>query len=189
MFQARLRLWNHSVENQISKCDELLKKLNLIECADTLVGNDQFRKTISGGQKKRVSIGVELISDPSILVFDEPTSGLDSHNALIICNILGKLASGERKLIITTIHQPSSPMFQNMDRLYLLNQGSCIYNGPAKDIVSYMERLKIKVDYRMNPADFFMLEISEMKKQQGYNTPLNSLNYLQLSHHQDPPSK
>jgi ABC-type multidrug transport system ATPase subunit len=70
----------------------LLKKLNLIECADAFVGSDQFKKGISGGQKKRVAIGVELISNPHILIFDEPTSGLDSHNALVIMRLLGKLA-------------------------------------------------------------------------------------------------
>ena len=149
-----------------------------MECADTLIGNDQFKKTISGGQKKRVSIGVELISDPQILVFDEPTSGLDSHNSLIIATILARLAKQEGKMIITTIHQPSTLIFQRMDKLLLLNQGSLIYYGQAKDIVSYMEQLTITVDYRMNPADFFMLEISEMKRLQGYKTKLNPQNYL-----------
>lgn len=56
------------------------------------MGNNQFKKSISGGQKKRVAIGVELLSNPRILVFDEPTSGLDSHNALKITRLLGKLA-------------------------------------------------------------------------------------------------
>ena len=121
-----------------------------------LVGNSQFKKSISGGQKKRVSIGVELISNPHVLIFDEPTSGLDSHNALIIIKLLSKLAKEESKLIIATIHQPSTLMFQNMDRLYLLKRGECIYDGLARNIVGYMQSLEIQVDYRMNPADFFM---------------------------------
>jgi ABC-type multidrug transport system ATPase subunit len=70
----------------------MLQKLNLIDCAETLVGNSQFKKCISGGQKKRVAIGVELLSNPHILIFDEPTSGLDSHNALNIVRLLSKLA-------------------------------------------------------------------------------------------------
>jgi len=80
-----------------------------------------------------------LISDPQILIFDEPTSGLDSHNALILTQLLSQLAKSEGKLIIATIHQPSTLIFQNMDKLYLLKRGQCVYNGPADKIVSYME--------------------------------------------------
>jgi len=70
-------------------------------------------------------------------------------------------------------------MFQTMDKLYLLKSGQCIYNGPAKDIVKYMEELSIVVDYRMNPADFVMLEISTLKECQGYESPLNPYHYEQ----------
>ncbi len=100
-----------------------MKKLNLYECRDNLIGGGQFKKCISGGQKKRVAIGVELISNPSILIFDEPTSGLDSNNALRIMKLLQSLAKNEKKIIIATLHQPSTLMFQNMDLLYLLNKG------------------------------------------------------------------
>ena len=148
-------------------------KLNLFECKDVLIGNNQFKKCISGGQKKRVAIGVELLSNPKILVFDEPTSGLDSHNALNITRLLSKLAREEKKLIIATIHQPSTLIFQEMDQLYLLKAGECIYTGKANKIVSYMESLGINVNYKMNPADFFMLEVSSLKEQTGYRTFLN----------------
>ena len=70
-----------------------MQRLNLVECQNVLVGNSQFKKSISGGQKKRVAIGMELLSDPKILVLDEPTSGLDSHNALKVVKILTTLAS------------------------------------------------------------------------------------------------
>ncbi len=70
----------------------------------------QFRKSISGGQRKRVAIGVELLADPSCLVLDEPTSGLDSNNSTKIIRILKSLAKDGR-VIIATIHQPSSLMF------------------------------------------------------------------------------
>lgn len=83
-----------------------------MECAEALVGNSQFKKSISGGQKKRVAIGVELLCNPRILVFDEPTSGLDSHNALNITRLLGRLARLEQKLIMATIHQPSTLIFR-----------------------------------------------------------------------------
>lgn len=88
LFQAKLKLWYLSKSDQEIKCLNLIKKLNLTECADTIIGNGQFKKSISGGQKKRVSIGIELLSDPQILIFDEPTSGLDSHNALILTKLI-----------------------------------------------------------------------------------------------------
>lgn len=140
-----------------------MKMMNLTDCQDALVGNGQFKKSISGGQKKRVAIGVELLSDPSILIFDEPTSGLDSHNALSIINLLKRLAREQHKMIITTLHQPSSLMFQNLDLLYLVKGGECVYNGKAEKIVDYMTKIGITINYRMNPADFFMMELSQAK--------------------------
>lgn len=172
MFQAKLKLWQHSEEQLEKDCFRIMKAMNLLDCQDSLIGNGQFKKCISGGQKKRVAIGVELLSDPRILVFDEPTSGLDSHNALAIINLLKKLAVEEQKLIITTIHQPSSLIFKSLDILYLMKEGRCIYNGSASRIIEYMEKIGITINYRMNPADFFMLEMSSIKQKDGYKTPL-----------------
>lgn len=78
--------------------------------------------------------------------------------------ILRKLAQEDNKIIISTIHQPSSRMFHEMDKLFLLNLGSTVYFGPSDFIVPYMEGIGVKIDYRMNPADFFMLEISQLKR-------------------------
>jgi len=85
------------------------------------------KKSISGGQKKRVAIGIELISNPVCLILDEPTSGLDSSNSLKIIKFLYKLAKEQNKLIIATIHQPSTLMFQNFDKLMILHKGRQIY--------------------------------------------------------------
>jgi ABC-type multidrug transport system ATPase subunit len=163
LFHAKLKLWSLTEEQIENRCRRIMKTMNLMDCENTLVGNGQFKKSISGGQKKRLAIGVELLSDPQILIFDEPTSGLDSHNALIIVNLLKKLAKEQHKVIIATLHQPSSLMFQNLDLLYLIKDGGCVYNGRANQIIDYMGRLGININYRMNPADFFMLEMSKMK--------------------------
>lgn len=137
----------------------------------------QFSKTISGGQRKRLSVALELISDPQCIVLDEPTSGLDSYNALNLIKIFKKLCAKQGKIIIATIHQPSSMMFHEMDKLLLLHQGTSIYFGSADKIVPYMKYLQINVDERMNPADFFMLEISKYKGQKySYTSPMNSEN-------------
>ena len=71
--------------------------------------------------------------------------------------VLAGLAKNDGKIIIATIHQPSSLMFQKMDKLYLIKNGECLYNGLAKEIVPYMEELNIRINYNMNPTDFFML--------------------------------
>lgn len=105
-FSARLKL-NISRDKQDEKVSKLIRDLGLEKCQDTLIGN-VLRKTISGGERKRTSIGVELITDPSVILLDEPTSGLDSFMAKTICKLLQGLAHEKGKTIISTIHQPSS---------------------------------------------------------------------------------
>lgn len=97
------------------------------------------------------------------MILDEPTSGLDSTNSLKIISILSKLAKDEGKLIISTIHQPSTLMFQNFDKLLVMRKGTQVYFGQANKLVNYMSSLNIKIDERMNPTDFLMLEISNYK--------------------------
>ncbi len=89
-FAARLRLKISEAEQDI-KVESLIKDLGLDKCADTIVGS-VLKKTISGGERKRTAIGVELITDPSVILLDEPTSGLDSFMAQTICRLLQKLA-------------------------------------------------------------------------------------------------
>jgi ABC-type multidrug transport system ATPase subunit len=95
---------------------------------------------MSGGEKKRTSIGVELVTNPSILFLDEPTSGLDSFNAQKIVKLLNKQAK-LGKTIIATIHQPNSETFQSFDRLLLLMEGHTIYQGNSDESVSYFEQI------------------------------------------------
>lgn len=83
--------------------DNLIYDLGLEKCQDTLIGGGG-RKTISGGERKRCAIGVELITNPSVILLDEPTSGLDSFMAKTICKLLQKLAHQHGKTIISTIH-------------------------------------------------------------------------------------
>lgn len=89
-FAARLKL-NVSIEEQDKRIAELIHKLGLDKCQNTIVGN-ALQKTISGGERKRTAIGVELITDPSVILLDEPTSGLDSFMAKSVCKLLQDLA-------------------------------------------------------------------------------------------------
>lgn len=117
---------------------------------------------MSGGEKKRTSIGVELVTNPSILFLDEPTSGLDSFNAQKIVRLLNYQAK-LGKTIIATIHQPNSETFQSFDRLLLLMEGHTIYQGKANESVPYFKQIGYKCPDYCNPADYFLREFSTPK--------------------------
>jgi len=116
-----------------------LESLGLLKCRKTLIGSQQI-KGLSGGERKRTAIGVELITNPSIIFLDEPTSGLDSFTA----NKIVKLLVDQAKLgktVIATIHQPSSSTFALFDRLLLLMDGYTIYQGPANQATDHFAKL------------------------------------------------
>mmetsp|Transcript_19242 Transcript_19242/g.58081 ORF Transcript_19242/g.58081 Transcript_19242/m.58081 type:complete len:689 (-) Transcript_19242:421-2487(-) len=133
--------------------EELLAKLGLGKAADTIVGDAKVRG-ISGGEKKRLSIGCELIASPNLVFADEPTSGLDSFQAQRVMQTLKDLA-GEGKTVVASIHQPRSSIFEMFDDLLLLSEGQEVYCGPAADAATYFERLGHKCPPNYNPAEFF----------------------------------
>jgi ABC-type multidrug transport system ATPase subunit len=128
-FAARLKL-NIPIVEQDQRITNLIHRLGLDKCQNTVIGND-LQKTISGGERKRTSIGVELITDPSVILLEEPTSGLDSFMAKSVCKLLQDLAHNEGKTIIATIHQPPSQAFMYFDRLLLMCDGYTVYQGLA----------------------------------------------------------
>ncbi|KAL3827311.1 hypothetical protein ACHAXA_005057 [Cyclostephanos tholiformis] len=111
---------------KVEEVNRTIRRLRLNKCADTPIN------MISGGEKKRVNIGSELLTDPSIILLDEPTSGLDSTSAVGLMNILHELARIEGKTIITSIHQPSSAVFFAFDKLMLLSDGHVVYFGTPR---------------------------------------------------------
>ena len=112
-------------------------------------------KGISGGERKRTSIGVELITDPSLIFLDEPTTGLDSFTATSVMETLRDL-SRQGRTIVQTIHQPNSDIYEMFDRLMLLAKGKVIYFNEAKYAVDYFSRIDYKCPELSNPADYFM---------------------------------
>ena len=126
-FAARLKL-RISEEEQDKRVNKLIQDLGLSHVADSMVGS-ALKKVISGGERKRTAIGVELITDPRVILLDEPTSGLDSFTAVRICKILKKLAREQGKTICATIHQPSSQAFAFFDRIILMCDGHIVYQG------------------------------------------------------------
>ena len=136
------------------KVNALMVDLKLKKIEDSIIGNAAI-KGISGGEKKRVCIGIELISEPQILILDEPTSGLDSFTADLVIDLL-KSQAKKGKTIVLTIHQPSSSIYKAFDRLLLLVEGNVIYQGKTKDSVKYFASIGFECPDSTNPPDYYM---------------------------------
>ena len=153
---------------QVTKSDRMLLVNNMIEelgltaCADSLIGG-HITRGISGGEKKRTSIGVELIFNPSVLFLDEPTTGLDSFTALQIIQLLEKLTTEKNSTIIATIHQPSSQIFNSFDRLLLLSRGASVYMGRANGATEFFHNIGFPLSPNYNPSDHYMKVLSGEK--------------------------
>ncbi|KAG4078026.1 hypothetical protein HA402_002077 [Bradysia odoriphaga] len=137
---------------QKCKCDAILNQLDLLNFGDTLT------KHLSGGERKRLSIAVELVSDPSILFLDEPTTGLDSSAAYKIVTFLSELAKSG-KSVICSIHAPSALMLRRFDHVYAIAEGRCIYQGANGNVVPFLAELNMSCPESFNPADY-LIEIA-----------------------------
>eukprot|EP00658_Telonema_sp_P-2_P025672 TRINITY_DN20337_c0_g1_i3.p1 TRINITY_DN20337_c0_g1~~TRINITY_DN20337_c0_g1_i3.p1 ORF type:complete len:624 (+),score=168.26 TRINITY_DN20337_c0_g1_i3:200-2071(+) len=165
-FMARLRIGGPNVtsDDRHRKIDEVLDALGIQECADTSVGTVED-KGISGGQRKRLSIAMELLDDPSVLVLDEPTSGLDSKAAGDVVKILEQLAVGTAltggRLVLATIHQPSWALLERFHNLLLVQKGHMVYDGSVEEFPVYFEANSCLMPKNANPADHVMEVIQE----------------------------
>eukprot|EP00179_Madagascaria_erythrocladioides_P005209 CAMPEP_0198312416 /NCGR_PEP_ID=MMETSP1450-20131203/3790_1 /TAXON_ID=753684 ORGANISM="Madagascaria erythrocladiodes, Strain CCMP3234" /NCGR_SAMPLE_ID=MMETSP1450 /ASSEMBLY_ACC=CAM_ASM_001115 /LENGTH=678 /DNA_ID=CAMNT_0044015361 /DNA_START=101 /DNA_END=2137 /DNA_ORIENTATION=+ len=181
-FSAFLRLpVSMSSEKKMEKVQATIQELGLSKVRDSYIGNELVRG-VSGGERKRVNVGTELVADPSLLFLDEPTTGLDSFNALNVMYTLRKLASAGRT-VVTTIHQPRSNIFTLFDKLLLLSEGRVMYFGNAKDAVDYFSRLSFACPSQFNPADYFidMLSVDPRTKEQEVRSK-NRIAYLAEKH-------
>mmetsp|Transcript_6714 Transcript_6714/g.7707 ORF Transcript_6714/g.7707 Transcript_6714/m.7707 type:complete len:633 (+) Transcript_6714:74-1972(+) len=159
IYAARLRLPSKMEEEQKTKIvEKLIKDLHLGKCADTPVGNESIRG-ISGGEKKRTSIGLELIVNPAIILVDEPTSGLDSKMAEDIIVMLGEIAHKKGRMVLCTIHQPSWKVYEKFDKLTLLNHGHIVYHGVGSKVIDFFSSLGFDVPSFENPMDFYFREL------------------------------
>ncbi|KAL7442057.1 hypothetical protein ACHAXM_011284 [Skeletonema potamos] len=150
-YTAFLRLPSSLPKAQkVAEVDRIIKQLRLAKCADTPIF------MVSGGERKRVNIGSELLTDPAIILLDEPTSGLDSTSAVALMRILESLAREEGKTIITSIHQPSSAVFFGFDKLMLLADGNVVYFGTPKDSLEHVKKLGLECPAGYNAADHHM---------------------------------
>lgn len=134
-FAAKLKLPGTEAQ-KIARVNELILELKLSKCQHTQIGGPLV-KGVSGGERKRTSIGVELITDPSLIFLDEPTTGLDSFTATSVMETLRELALKDGRTVISTIHQPNSDIYEMFDRLMLLARGKIIYLNEARLAVDY----------------------------------------------------
>lgn len=154
-FSARLRLPRSIKDEDLDLLtDRMLMELGLSKCADTLVGG-ALLKGLSGGERKRTSVGVELVTRPALVFLDEPTSGLDSFNAVQLCQLLGMVAKAGSSVLFT-IHQPSSEIFNAFDRLILLNSGRVMFQGLVTDVPTFFSSRGFPSPPNYNPADWIM---------------------------------
>ncbi|NWU97191.1 ABCG2 protein, partial [Upupa epops] len=154
-FSAALRLPKSvKEEEKKERVNQILKELGLSKVADSKVGT-QFIRGVSGGERKRTSIGMEIITDPAILFLDEPTTGLDASTANAVLLLLKRMAK-QGRTIIFSIHQPRYSIFRLFDNMTLLAAGRVLYHGPAQQAIDYFQSIGYRCEPYNNPADFFL---------------------------------
>ncbi|XP_040887579.1 broad substrate specificity ATP-binding cassette transporter ABCG2-like [Toxotes jaculatrix] len=154
-FSAALRLPSTiSQEEKEQKVNRLIQELGLSRVADSRVGT-QLIRGISGGERKRTNIGMELIIDPPVLFLDEPTTGLDASTANSVLLLLKRMANNGRTIILS-IHQPRYSIYRLFDSLTLLVTGKQVYHGPAQSALEYFSDIGYTCEPHNNPADFFL---------------------------------
>ena len=153
-FAAKLKLPG-PLEGKLKRVADLIEKLKLKKCENTRIGGPLV-KGVSGGERKRTSIGVELITDPNLIFLDEPTTGLDSWTATQVIQMLKRLAHVEGKTVISTIHQPNTETFDEFDQLLLIARGKVIFHNDSKLSVEYFKSIEFSCPNDSNPADYFM---------------------------------
>lgn len=152
LYAAELRLPPPTtLDERRQVVEDVILELGLKECADTRIGNS-IRKGCSGGEKRRTSLGVQMLANPSVLFLDEVTTGLDATSAFQLIRTLKTLARKGRTIIIT-VHQPRSEIWGLFDRLLLLTGGSPVYSGSVEKCIPYFEDLGYTLSPFVNPAE------------------------------------
>merc|ERR1712232_101552 len=151
MYTALLRLPSSlSREDKNKEVQRVISLLRLKKVTDSPI------MMLSGGERKRVNIGTELLTDPIVLLLDEPTSGLDSTSAVSLMKVLRVLAQDHGKTVVTTIHQPSSAVFHSFDKLIMLSEGCVVYFGSPTASLDYLKNLDLACPDGYNAADHWM---------------------------------
>ncbi|XP_041985675.1 ATP-binding cassette sub-family G member 4-like [Aricia agestis] len=151
-FAAALKLPHLTTMERHRKIIDILIDLNIYQSQRTLIGK------LSGGEKRRLAVSLELLSDPALMFIDEPTTGLDSCAATSLLEVLCKLAKGGRT-IVATIQQPSAMLLEKFDSIYCLANGKTLYDGPRENLIPAFNYADLCCPAYYNPADF-LIEIA-----------------------------
>ncbi|KAK9999313.1 hypothetical protein SO802_018916 [Lithocarpus litseifolius] len=162
MFGAKFRLKEMDAKERELRVESLMQELGLLHVADSFVGDEENRG-ISGGERKRVSIGVDMIHDPPILLLDEPTSGLDSKSALQVIELLSSIAKGKERTLVFSIHQPSYRILQYISNFLILSHGSVVHNGSLESLEGIINELGYQIPMQLNALEFAMEIISTLE--------------------------
>ncbi|KAI3984064.1 hypothetical protein MKX01_035191 [Papaver californicum] len=164
MFSAELRLTLPPSQLN-SRIKALIEELGLSHVAKTRVGDDRLRG-VSGGERRRVSIGVDVIHDPRVLILDEPTSGLDSTSALQIMDMLKIMAETRGRTVILTIHQPGFRIVNLFNSLLLLANGSVLHHGSADQLQLKLRSIGLQLPLHVNVVDFAIDSVEDLQHEQ-----------------------
>ncbi|XP_055836085.1 ABC transporter G family member 28 [Solanum dulcamara] len=174
-FSARCRLAADLPKpEKVLVVERVIESLGLQPVRDSLVGTVE-KRGISGGQRKRVNVGLEMVMEPSLLILDEPTSGLDSSSSQLLLRATRREAL-EGVNVCMVVHQPSYTLFRMFDDLILLAKGGLtVYHGPVKTVEEYFAGIGITVPDRVNPPDHFIDILEGI-----YKLPSTGLSYKDL---------
>ncbi|XP_045481180.1 ATP-binding cassette sub-family G member 1-like [Harmonia axyridis] len=147
---ANLKLGSYETrENKENMINEILDLLNLTRSKTTRA------KKLSGGERKRLSVALEMLNNPPVIFLDEPTTGLDDVACSQCIGLLKLLALGGRT-VICSLHTPSAKLFSIFDNTYILSEGQCVYQGYGPSIVPYLGNIGLVCPLSYNPADFIL---------------------------------
>ncbi|GFR98642.1 ATP-binding cassette sub-family G member 5 [Elysia marginata] len=144
-----------SSEHIEKKVQGVIEDMGLRHVADSRIGGTIIRG-VSGGEKRRITIGVQLLKDPDILLLDEPTSGLDSFTARYLVSTLASIAHNRNKLVLMSVHQPRSDIVNMLDKIGILTSGQLAYVGPPSEMVPYFTSIGHPCPLNENPCDFYL---------------------------------
>ncbi|KAL8218234.1 hypothetical protein R6Q57_021607 [Mikania cordata] len=166
MFAAEFRLPRTlSKSKKKLRVQALIDQLGLRNAAKTVIG-DEGHRGVSGGERRRVSIGIDIIHDPIILFLDEPTSGLDSTSAYMVVKVLQRIAQSG-SIVIMSIHQPSYRLLGLLDRMLFLSRGQPVYNGSPADLPLFFSDFGHPIPDKENRTEFALDLIRELEVSPG----------------------
>ncbi|XWS55740.1 hypothetical protein CRYUN_Cryun09bG0026500 [Craigia yunnanensis] len=157
-----------------ARVQALIDQLGLRSAAKTVIG-DEGHRGVSGGERRRVSIGINMIHDPILLFLDEPTSGLDSTSAFMVVKVLQRIAQSG-SIVIMSIHQPSYRILDLLDRLLFLSQGQTLYSGSPANLSEFFSDFGHPIPENENPAEYAFDFIRELEE-----TPSESHNLAEFN--------